>query len=128
MSTSLPPHQSEEVSQSEEVAVYISNVLDQLEQRTKELKVIREKYPFHLDVQDLHNCMNFHLNILKLAPQSGKSYHARQIALGFEGSGLDEMRCKGLYFSAMGFLFDSEWIHLKCKFICSPDSVLTPCG
>lgn len=110
MSTPVPGQSPALLSSPEEVTQTL-NTINELEKRTKKLKLTRDKYPFHIDIQDLHNCMNFHLNILKLAPQAGKTYHASQIGLGVGEAGLDERKCKGLYFSAMSFLFDSEWVH-----------------
>lgn len=104
----LLPGQSLALLPSPEEAAQTPNVIDELERRTKKLKAVRSRYPNFLDVQMPHNCLNFHLNIMKLASQSGKTYHARQIGLGVGGTGLDEKRCKKLYLSAMRFLFDRK--------------------
>ena len=78
----------------------------------KERKLVIDKYPFYQKLKAPMRSLDFFLTIMKLAPQSGKTYLAAQIGLGegqLGGMELDEGRCQRLYLSAMTFLFDSEF-------------------
>lgn len=110
MSNLPPPQLKVFQGVSEKEAANNSKAIAVLGTRSKEYKAIREKYPYYVAAELPSRCIDFHLTIMRLAPESGKAYHATQIGLEVGGTGLNEDRCKGLYLGARSFFFDRKWL------------------